>query len=160
MAVLKMILLIGLLIFVHELGHFLVARMFKIKVERFCFGLPFGPVLYEKKIGEVTYGVHLLFFLGGYVSFPDDDKDNNLPKDSPLLFKNRPAYQQACVLIAGVTANLITAYLIVLFCCMHWGVLPGGNYDVYINNFQNASSATLNSGLKIVQYSNIFDILF
>ena len=56
MAVLKMILLIGLLIFVHELGHFLVARMFKIKVERFCFGLPFGPVLYEKKSVKLHTG--------------------------------------------------------------------------------------------------------
>lgn len=149
MAVIKMILLIGLLIFVHELGHFLVARMFGIKVERFCFGLPFGPVLFEKKIGEVTYGIHLLFFLGGYVSFPDDNKDNGLPKDSPLLFKNRPAYQQACVLVAGVTANLITAYLIVLFCCMHWGFLPSGNYTLTITDLQkNAPVTTLNSGLK------------
>ncbi|MBQ7449852.1 RIP metalloprotease RseP [bacterium] len=149
MAIIKMILLIGFLIFVHELGHFLVARMFGIKVDRFCFGLPFGPILFEKKIGEVTYGVHLLFFLGGYVSFPDDDKDNGLPKDSPLLFKNRPAYQQACVLVAGVTANLITAYAIVLFCCMHWGFLPSGNYNVYVDDFYNAPAATLNSGLKI-----------
>ena len=68
MSIIKMILLIGLLIFVHELGHFLVAKMFKIKVERFCFGLPFGPILFEKKIGDVTYGIHWLFFLGGYVS--------------------------------------------------------------------------------------------
>ena len=148
MAVIEMILLIGLLIFVHELGHFLVARMFGIKVERFCFGLPFGPVLFEKKIGEVTYGVHLLFFLGGYVSFPDDDKDNGLPKDSPLLFKNRPAYQQACVLVAGVTANLITAYIIVLFCAMNWGFLPSGSYNVYVDKFINAPKETLNSGLQ------------
>ena len=149
MAVIEMILLIGLLIFVHELGHFFVARMFGIKVERFCFGLPFGPVLFEKKIGDVTYGVHLLFFLGGYVSFPDDDKDNGLPKDSPLLFKNRPAYQQACVLIAGVTANLITAYLIVFFCAMHWGFLPSGKYNVFVDEFINAPKETLNSGLQI-----------
>ena len=149
MAVIKMILLIGLLIFVHELGHFLVAKMFGIKVERFCFGLPFGPVLFEKKIGDVTYGVHLLFFLGGYVSFPDDDKDNGLPKDSPLLFKNRSAYQQACVLVAGVTANLITAYAIVLFCCMHWGFLPSGSYELTITDFhKEAPVTTLNSGIK------------
>lgn len=149
MALLKMILLIGLLIFVHELGHFLVAKMFKIKVEKFCFGLPFGPVLFEKKIGDVTYGVHLLFFLGGYVSFPDDNKDNGLPENSPELFKNRPIYQRACVLLAGVTANLITAYLLVIFCCLHWGNLPSGLYDVYVSDFHNAPKATLNSGLKV-----------
>lgn len=148
MAVIKMILLIGLLIFVHELGHFLVARMFKIKVERFCFGLPFGPILFEKKIGDVTYGVHWLFFLGGYVSFPDDNKDNGLPSDSPDLFKNKPAYQRACVLLAGVTANLVTAYLIVLFCCLHWHYLPGGQYEVFVNSFKDAPKATLASGIK------------
>ena len=43
--------------------------MFGMKVEKFCFGLPFGPILYEKKIGDVTYGIHWLFFLGGYVAF-------------------------------------------------------------------------------------------
>ena len=149
MAIIKMILLIGLLIFVHELGHFLVAKMFRMKVERFCFGLPFGPVLFEKKIGDVTYGIHLLFFLGGYVSFPDDNKENGLPSDSPELFKNKPIYQRACVLVAGVTANLITAYLLVLFAALHWGNLPSGTYDVFISKFaDNAPKETLVSGLK------------
>ena len=149
MSIIKMILLIGLLIFVHELGHFLVARMFKIKVERFCFGLPFGPILFEKKIGEVTYGIHWLFFLGGYVSFPDDNKDNGLPPDSPELFKNKPIYQRACVLLAGVTANFITAYLLVLLCCLHWHYLPSGTYDVYFDKFgENVKTETLNSGFK------------
>ena len=149
MSIIKMILLIGLLIFVHELGHFLVARMFKIKVERFCFGLPFGPILFEKKIGEVTYGIHWLFFLGGYVSFPDDNKDNGLPPDSPELFKNKPIYQRACVLLAGVTANFITAYLLVLLCCLHWHYLPSGTYDVHFDKFgENVKKETLNSGFK------------
>ena len=149
MAIIKMILLIGLLIFVHELGHFFVAKMFKMKVERFCFGLPFGPVLYEKKIGDVTYGIHWLFFLGGYVSFPDDNKDNGLPPDSPELFKNKPIYQRACVLLAGVTANLITAYVLVIFCCMHWHMLPSGQYDIYIKDIApNAKIETIKSGMQ------------
>ena len=149
MAIIKMILLIGLLIFVHELGHFLVARMFKMKVEKFCFGLPFGPILFEKKIGDVTYGIHWLFFLGGYVSFPDDNKDNGLSSDSSELFKNKPIYQRACVLAAGVTANLITAYILVIFCCLHWGELPSGQYDIFVNNFvESTPKTTLNSGLK------------
>ena len=148
MAIIKMILLIGLLIFVHELGHFLVARMFKMKVERFCFGLPFGPTIYEKKIGDVTYGIHWLFFLGGYVSFPDDNKENGLPSDSPDLFKNKPIYQRACVLLAGVTANLITAYLLVIFCCLHWHYLPSGQYDVFVTGMNNPTKTTLNSGIQ------------
>lgn len=149
MSIIKMILLIGLLIFVHEFGHFIVARMFKIKVDKFCFGLPFGPILFQKKIGDVTYGIHWLFFLGGYVSFPDDDKNNNLPQDSPDLFKNRPIYQRALVLIAGVAANFITAYLLILFCCLHTNYLPSGQYDLIVKSISSTKNVQIvNSGLK------------
>ena len=82
MSIIIMILLISLLILVHEAGHFLAARAFGIKVEKFGFGLPFGPTLFKTKCGETEILVHA-FLLGGYVSFPDDDKDCDLPPDSP-----------------------------------------------------------------------------
>ena len=65
-----MILLISLLILVHEFGHFLAARMCGIKVTKFGFGLPFGPTLYEKKIGDTTFYIHaFLFFRSPYMSY-------------------------------------------------------------------------------------------
>ena len=82
MSIIIMILLLSLLILVHEAGHFFAARAFGIKVEKFGFGLPIGPTLLKRKIGDVEILVHA-FLLGGYVSFPDDEKDCDLPADSP-----------------------------------------------------------------------------
>ena len=82
MSVIIMILLIGLLILVHELGHLLTALLFKVKVDKFGIGLPIGPTLWERKVGGITLVVHAFLF-GGYVSFPDDDKDSDLPQNSP-----------------------------------------------------------------------------
>ena len=85
MSIIIMILLLSLLILVHEAGHFFAARAFGIKVDKFGFGLPVGPTLYKTKVGDVEVLVHA-FLLGGYVSFPDDEKDCELPKDSPERF--------------------------------------------------------------------------
>lgn len=79
MSIIIMILLLSLLILVHEAGHFFAARAFGIKVDKFGFGLPVGPTLYKTKVGDVEVLVHA-FLLGGYVSFPDDEKDCELPK--------------------------------------------------------------------------------
>ena len=69
MSIIIMILLLSLLILVHEAGHFFVARACGIKVDKFGFGLPVGPTLFKKKVGDVEILVHA-FLLGGYVSFP------------------------------------------------------------------------------------------
>ena len=87
MSILIMILLLSLLILVHEFGHFIAARAFGIKVEKFGFGLPVGPTLFKTKCGETEILVHA-FLLGGYVSFPDDEKDSDIPADSPERFIN------------------------------------------------------------------------
>ena len=113
MSIILMILLLSVLILVHEAGHFLAAKMFKMKVAKFGFGLPIGPTLWEKKIGDVTVLVHA-FLLGGYVAFPDDEKDETLPADSPDRFLNRPVYQRLIVVSAGVIANVICAIALVI----------------------------------------------
>ena len=68
MSILIMLVLLSILILVHEFGHFITARMFGIKVEKFGFGLPIGPTLFQKKIGDVTILVHA-FLLGGMFHF-------------------------------------------------------------------------------------------
>lgn len=113
---------------VHELGHFLVAKAFKIKVDKFGFGLPVGPTLYRKQIGETEFLIHALL-LGGYVAFPDDDSESKVAKDSPERFANKPAYQRFCVVVAGVTANFITAILLVMLTAGIWHKLPTNTYD-------------------------------
>ena len=132
MSIIIMILLLSFLVLVHEAGHFLAARMFKIKVSKFGFGLPIGPTLWSKQIGDVEVLIHA-FLLGGYVSFPDDDKDSKLPADSEDRFINRPVWQRMVVISAGVIANIITAFFLVFITSLVWGKLPSENYQVYVN---------------------------
>lgn len=148
MSILIMLVLLSILILVHEFGHFITARMFGIKVEKFGFGLPIGPTLFQKKIGDVTILVHA-FLLGGYVAFPDDEKDCELDKDSPDRFLNKPIYQRAIVVSAGVVFNVICAFFIVYFAAFHWGYMPAGKYDVYVNDIVAEKTASIwKSGLK------------
>ncbi|MFR1671612.1 MAG: RIP metalloprotease RseP [Candidatus Gastranaerophilaceae bacterium] len=148
MSIIIMILLLSILILVHEAGHFLAARMFGIKVEKFGFGLPIGPTLFEKQCGDTTVVVHA-FLLGGYVAFPDDEKDSDLPKNSPDRFLNRPVYQRMIVISAGVIANIICAFAFVLLTALLWGHLPSGQYDIYIKNITAPKNESVwNSGMQ------------
>ncbi len=147
-SIIAMLALISILVLVHEAGHFLAARLFKIKVERFGFGLPFGPILWQKQCGETLVVVHA-FLLGGYVSFPDDDKDNSMPKDSPERFANKPIYQRFVVVSAGVFANILCAIFIVILTALMWGKLPTENYETFIKNLSPKDNAAItHSGLK------------
>ena len=128
MNILIMILLISFLVMVHELGHFLVAKAFKIRVDKFGFGLPVGPTLFRKQIGETEFLVHALL-LGGYVAFPDDDADSEIAKDSPERFANKPAYQRFFVVVAGVFANFVTAVLLVMLTAGIWHKLPTSTFE-------------------------------
>lgn len=148
MSIIIMILLLSLLILVHEAGHFLAARTFGIKVDKFGFGLPIGPTLFKKQVGDVEVLVHA-FLLGGYVSFPDDDKDCGLPKDSPERFMNKPVWQRAIVVSAGVIANVICAIALVIVVAIISHKLPSGNYEIYAGEIVAPKGASiLTSGLE------------
>lgn len=145
--IIPMLLLISLLILVHELGHFMVARLFKIKVSRFGFGLPLGPTLWEKKIGETIYCIHA-FLLGGYVAFPDDDPNVDLPEDDPDRFANHPAWQRFWVVTAGVISNVIFAYILIVFVAMCSGSLPSGKYEVIVRNVMSDGVVAQQTDIK------------
>ena len=148
MSIIIMILLLSLLILVHEAGHFLAARAFGIRVDKFGFGLPIGPTLYKTKIGDVEVLVHA-FLLGGYVSFPDDEKDCDLPKDSPERFINKPIWQRAIVVSAGVIANVLCAIALVMVVAIVSGKLPSGNYEIFAGGISAPKDASIwKSGLK------------
>ena len=148
MSIFIMIVLLSILILVHEAGHFIAARAFGIRVDKFGFGLPVGPTLYKTKIGDVEILVHAML-LGGYVSFPDDEKDCDLPKDSPERFVNKPIWQRAIVVSAGVIANVICAIALVILVALVSGKLPSGNYEVYAHEISAPEGASIwRSGLK------------
>ena len=149
MSILIMILLLSLLILVHEAGHFIAARAFGIKVEKFGFGLPVGPTLFKTKCGETEILVHA-FLLGGYVSFPDDEKDSDIPEDSPERFINKPAWQRAVVVSAGVVANVICAFALVMLVAIYTKHLPSGNYEIYTGTISAPKEASIwQSGLQV-----------
>ena len=110
MNVLTSITVLGFLIFFHEMGHFLAAILQGIYVDGFSIG--FGPSIIKKKYKNITYSFRA-FPLGGFVSFPDEELKNIDPKD-PNLLKNRPIIQRVIVISAGVIANLILAYTILI----------------------------------------------
>ena len=155
MSVIIMILLIGLLILVHELGHLCTALLFKVKVDKFGIGLPIGPTLWEKKVGNITLVIHAFLF-GGYVSFPDDDKDSDLPQNSPDRLMNKPVWQRAIIFSAGVMANVICAYALVLLTALMWHNMPSGKFDIYVKDIIAPKEASvwasgLQKGDKILQ---------
>ena len=158
MSIIIMILLLSVLILVHEAGHFLAAKMFKMKVARFGFGLPIGPTLWEKQIGDVKVLIHA-FLLGGYVAFPDD-KELNLPADSPDRFMNRPIYQRLVVVSAGVFANVVCAFVLVFLTAALWGHMPSGKYDIFVKDIVAQKEASiwqsgLEKGDKIIKINGI-----
>jgi len=147
MHIIEMILLISALILVHEAGHFFVARVLKIRVERVGLGLPIGPTLFEKKIGDITYCIHA-FLLGGYVGFPDDEPDSKVPLDDPDRIANRPAWQKLLVVSAGVIMNIIFAYIIVIFVAVAAGSLPSGQYNILVNSVQDGDVPAKYAGFE------------
>ncbi|MBR3281469.1 MAG: RIP metalloprotease RseP [Clostridia bacterium] len=110
---LKVIILIGTLIILHEFGHFIVAKLCNIKVLKFSIG--FGPKLIKKQGKETEYSLRAIP-LGGFVQLEGEDEDSNDERS----FTNRPIWQRLLVLLAGVTMNIIIALFIYL--CIYMSI--------------------------------------
>jgi regulator of sigma E protease len=104
------VVVLGVLIFFHELGHFLVARLFGVGVETFSLG--FGPKVYTKKIGLTDYCLSMIP-LGGYVKMVGEDPEAKISaKDLSLSFTHKKLYQKALIVAAGPVFNFLLAILI------------------------------------------------
>lgn len=103
------ILILSLLVLIHELGHFFVARKMGVKVEEFGFGIP--PRIWGKKVGETVYSINALPF-GGFVKVLGEDSTEILDKNDPGNFANKTPWQRIGVLVAGVTMNVVLAVTI------------------------------------------------
>lgn len=108
MTILYFIIALGVLVFVHEFGHFIAAKKQGIGVEKFSLG--FGPKLFSFTKGETTYLVSALPF-GGYVKLKGEDPDAEDAKD-PKAYSAHPMYQKFLVVFAGPLMNLVLAFLI------------------------------------------------
>jgi membrane-associated protease RseP (regulator of RpoE activity) len=147
MSILAAIAVLAVLIFVHELGHFMAARLQGIYANKFSIG--FGPVLLRYQGSQTEYALRALP-LGGFVGFPDDDPDSPIAPDDPNLLRNRPLLDRAIVISAGVVANLIFAYFL-LVAQVGWAGVPQLNYQpgVVVSDIASSlSSVAAQAGLK------------
>jgi regulator of sigma E protease len=116
---------LSLLIILHELGHFIPAKIFKTKVEKFYlfFDWPFS--LIKKKFGETEYGIGLLP-LGGYVKIAgmiheSMDKEQLTKEPEDWEFRSKPTWQRLIIMVGGVTVNLFLGFLIYIMILFVWG---------------------------------------
>lgn len=165
----QLILCLSILVILHELGHFLPAKWFKCRVEKFY--LFFDPwfSLLKRKVGETEYGVGWLP-LGGYVKIAgmiDESMDKEQMKQpaQPWEFRSKPAWQRLIIMIGGVTVNLLLGFLIFAMILFIWGErkLPIKNlkYGVSINSIsdsvgiKNGDQIVSIDGVPVTDYYNI-----
>jgi len=118
-AVIAFIVVLAVLIFVHELGHFLVARACRVRVLTFALG--FGPTLFSRKRGETEYALKA-FPLGGYVKMFGEETDQTLsPEERAVAFSHKSVWQRAAIVFAGPLFNLLTA-VVIFWAVFVWGV--------------------------------------
>lgn len=99
------IILFCVMIFPHELGHYIAAKRLGVKVNEFAFGM--GPVIWKKQKGETLHSIRL-FPIGGFCSMEGEDEDS----DEPRAFNNKKPWQKIIILAAGSFMNVLCAILI------------------------------------------------
>ncbi|GAB4321046.1 MAG: RIP metalloprotease RseP [Bacteroidales bacterium] len=154
--ILQFLLSISILVIIHEFGHFLAARIFKTRVEKFY--LFFDPwfSLFKIKRGDTEYGIGWLP-LGGYVKISgmiDESMDREQMKQppKPWEFRSKPAWQRLIIMLGGVTMNILLALLIYIVMLAYWGeeYLPAENvrYGIVVDSV--GAQLGLQNGDKII----------
>ena len=129
----QLLLSLSLLIVLHELGHFIPAKIFKTRVEKFFLFFDVKFALVKKKFGDTVYGIGWLP-LGGYVKISgmiDEsmDKEQMQQPPKPWEFRSKPAWQRLIIMLGGVTVNLVLGFLIYMMILFVWGknILPNSD---------------------------------
>ncbi|MCD0474296.1 RIP metalloprotease RseP [Flavobacterium sp. EDS] len=130
----QFLLSLSLLIILHELGHFIPAKLFKTRVEKFYLFFDVKFSLLKKKIGETEYGIGWLP-LGGYVKISgmiDEsmDKEQMALPPQPWEFRSKPAWQRLIIMLGGVTVNFILAFIIYIGMAFAYGETYVANADI------------------------------
>lgn len=152
------VLAITILVFVHEMGHFLFAKLFKMRVERFSVGFP--PKIFGKQVGETEYVIGATP-LGGYVKIAgmiDESMDTEFvnTEPEPWEFRSKPVWQRIIVISAGVVFNVILAFVIFTGLKMAYGDthIPAENVEgIYVEDESLAHDIGLRTGDQILAVS-------
>ncbi|HUM56311.1 MAG TPA: RIP metalloprotease RseP, partial [Bacillota bacterium] len=129
------------LIFMHELGHFIAARACNVKVNKFAIGM--GPAFWKKQKGETEYSLRI-FPIGGYCLMEGEDEDS----DEPRALNNKKAWQKAIVICAGSFMNLLLAVILMIIFVFYIGTATT-TLDT-VQKDSPAEEAGLKPGDKIV----------
>ena len=147
--ILQLILALSILVGIHEFGHYITAKWFKCRVEKFY--LFFDPwfSVFKKKIGETEYGIGWLP-LGGYVKIAgmvDEsmDKEQLAKPPQPWEFRSKPAWQRLIIMLAGVTMNMLLAFVLYAMVLFVWGESKIKNTSV-VNGIYCADSLLFKFG--------------
>ena len=153
----QLILSLSILVVLHELGHFIPAKLFKTRVEKFYLFFDVWFSLFKKKVGDSEYGVGWLP-LGGYVKISgmiDESMDNDQLKTPAKSweFRSKPAWQRLIIMLGGVTVNVLLAIFIYSMILFAWGdtYLPNKNLTHGVSCSDFAKSVGFNDGDKIVE---------
>lgn len=166
----QFLLSLSLLIVLHELGHFIPAKLFKTRVEKFYLFFDVKYSLFKKKIGDTVYGIGWLP-LGGYVKISgmiDESMDTEqmAQEPQPWEFRSKPSWQRLIIMLGGVTVNFILAAVIYIFMAFTYGAIDvdassvEGGYEIRSSvlkeiGLQNGDKVIAINDYKIVNVSDI-----
>lgn len=123
--ILLVVLMFAILIFPHELGHFIAARLCGVQVNEFSFGM--GPTLYKKQGKRTLYSIRL-FPIGGYCAMEGEDTEE--ADDNPAAFNNQPWWQKIFILVAGAAMNILIAFVLFVGLSVFLGTVTTGIGEV------------------------------
>lgn len=140
------IFLFGVIIAIHEFGHFAFAKLFKVKVNEFSIGM--GPKLFKKQKGETLYCLRLLP-IGGFCSMEGEDEDSAEEE----AFNKKPAWQRFIIVAAGAILNLILGVIIVAVCLSASDLVGTRTVHSFMENSVSNESG-LQAGDEIIKINN------
>ena len=150
MGIIWFIIILGLIVLVHEFGHYIFSKIFGVYVYEFSIGM--GPKLlhYKKKDGETEYCLRLIP-IGGFVSLAGEDADDNtkIPDDRKLY--NKPVWQRFLIMVAGVMNNFIFAFILLFIMALVYGSVSTKPVVSTVNAEYPAYQAGIREGDTILE---------
>lgn len=137
------ILIFGVLIAVHELGHFLAAKLFGVRVNEFSIGM--GPAVWQRKKGETAYSLRLLP-IGGFCAMEGEDEGS----DDPRALNNKGLFPRFIIFAAGAFMNFLTGFLILVWLCSNLAFVYTPVITGFADGFEAQGENGLTAGDRII----------